>query len=72
VTARSATAATGRLSGPLDLASVDLPIYSCAAFANAIYDLLTRGRPHPWSLFPAAALVAIDVITTSWLAAVGS
>ena len=64
--------ATGRLFGPLDLAWLNLPIYVCAAFANTVYDLVTRGRPHPLSLLPAVVLVTIDVITTSWLAAVGS
>ena len=64
--------ATGRLFGPLDLAWLNLPLYVCAAAANAVYDVITRGRPHALSVFPAAALVAIDVTTTSWLAAVGS
>lgn len=64
--------ATGRLFAPLDLAWFNLPLYVCAAFANAGYDLATRGRPHALSVWPAAALVAIDVTTTWWLAAVGS
>jgi hypothetical protein len=64
--------ATGRLFGPLDLAWLNLPLYACAAFANAVYDVVTRGRPQPLSVLPAAALVAIDVTTTRWLAAVGS
>jgi hypothetical protein len=64
--------ATGRLFGPLDLAWLNLPIYVAAAAANAVYDIVTRGRPHVWSVVPAAALVAIDVTTTWWLAAVGS
>lgn len=64
--------ATGRLFGLLELAWPNLPLYFCAAFANTVYDLATRGRPHAWSLFPAIALVTVDVITTSWLAAVGS
>jgi hypothetical protein len=64
--------ATGRLLGPLDLAWLNLPVYVCAAAANAVYDVIARGRPHPLSVWPAAALVAIDVTTTMWLAAVGS
>ena len=64
--------ATGRLFGPLDLAWLNLPVYVCAAAANAVYDVITCGRPHAISVWPAAALVAIDVTTTWWLAAVGS
>jgi hypothetical protein len=64
--------ATGRLFGPLDLAWLNLPVYFCAAAANAVYDIVTRGRPHVVSVVPAAALVAIDITTTWWLAAVGS
>jgi hypothetical protein len=64
--------ATGRLFGHFELAWLSLPVYACAAFANAVYDVLTRGRPHPLSVLPAVALVAIDVVTTRWLAAVGS
>jgi hypothetical protein len=64
--------ATGRLFGPLDLAWLNLPVYVCAAAANSVYDLFTRGRPHASTLLPALALVAIDLVTTAWLAAVGS
>lgn len=64
--------ATGRLLGPLDLAWLNLPIYVSAAAANAVYDFATRGQPHVLSVVPAAALVAIDITTTWWLAAVGS
>ena len=64
--------ATGRLFAPLDLAWLNLPVYACAAGANAAYDAIVRGRPHALSLLPAMALVAIDVTTTWWLAAVGS
>jgi hypothetical protein len=64
--------ATGRLLGPLDLAWLNLPLYVGAAGANAVYDIVTRGRPHAVSVYPALALVAIDVTTTQWLAAVGS
>jgi hypothetical protein len=64
--------ATGRLFGPHDLAWLNLPVYVCAAAANSVYDVITRGRPHAISLLGGAALVAIDVTTTWWLAAVGS
>ncbi|HUQ51200.1 MAG TPA: hypothetical protein VM692_03195 [Gammaproteobacteria bacterium] len=64
--------ATGRLFGPLELAWLNLPLYVCAAAASSVYDVVTRGRPHALSVFPAAALVAIDVTTTWWLSAVGS
>jgi hypothetical protein len=64
--------ATGRLLGPLDLAWLNLPLYVGAASAPALYDVIRRGRPHLLSLYPAAALVVIDVATTYWLAAVGS
>jgi hypothetical protein len=64
--------ATGRLFGPLGLEWLNLPIYVGAAGANAVYDVMTRGRPHALSIWPAAALVVIDITTTWWLAAVGS
>jgi len=63
---------TGRLFAALDVAWLNLPVFVCAAFANAVYDGITRGRPHPLSLWLAAALVAMDIVTTRWLAAVGS
>jgi hypothetical protein len=64
--------ATGRLFGLLGLAWLSLPVYVGAAGANAVYDVITRGRPHALSVWPAAALVVIDVTTAWWLAAVGS
>lgn len=64
--------AIGRLFGYLDLARFSLLAYASLAFANAVYDTWTRGRPHSVSLRGAASLVAIDVTTTAWLAAVGS
>jgi hypothetical protein len=64
--------ATGRLFGTLDFAWLNLPVYVCAAAANSVYDVIARGRPHALSVFPAMALVAIDVTTTLWLAAVES
>jgi hypothetical protein len=64
--------AMGRLFGYLDLSRLNFAVYASLAFANAIYDVVARGRPHPVSLLGAAALVAIDVATTRWLDAVGS
>jgi hypothetical protein len=64
--------AIGRLFGYLDLSSLSLLTYAALAFANALYDTWTRGRPHAVSLLGAAALVGIDVMTTLWLRAVGS
>lgn len=64
--------AIGRLFGHLDLAQLNLLAYASLAFANAVYDTWARGRPHAVSLLGAAGLVAIDVTTTLWLAAVGS
>ena len=62
----------GRLFAVLDVAWLSLPVVVCAAFANAVYDVMTRGRPHALSLWLAAALVAMDLVTTRWLAVVGS
>lgn len=62
--------AIGRLFGVLDLARFNLLAYASLAFANSLYDVLVRGRPHPISLLGAILLVAIDVLTTWWLAAV--
>jgi uncharacterized membrane protein YozB (DUF420 family) len=63
--------AIGRLFAELDLARFNLLAYAGLAFANSLYDWIVRGRPHAITLVGAAALVAIDVITTRWLAAVG-
>jgi MFS family permease len=62
----------GRLFGRLDIAELDLVAYATLAFANAGYDWLARGRPHAVSLLGATTLVAVDAVTTAWLAAVGS
>ena len=64
--------AIGRLFAALDLAQLNLVAYAAFAFANAVFDWLVYGRPHAVSLAGAAALVAVDVTTTTWLAAVGS
>lgn len=64
--------ALGRLFGRLDLAELNLAAYAGLAFANAIYDFAVYGRPHAVALLGASAVVAIDVVTTAWLAAVGS
>jgi uncharacterized membrane protein YozB (DUF420 family) len=64
--------AIGRLFGQLGLTELNLVAYATLAFANASYDWLAHGRPHAISLLGATALVAVDVATTAWLAAVGS
>jgi hypothetical protein len=64
--------AIGRLFGQLGLAELGLVAYAALAFANAAYDWLAHGRPHAISLLGAAALVAIDAVTTAWLAAAGT
>lgn len=63
--------AIGRLFGELDLVRFNLVAYASLAFANSVYDWLVRGRPQVVALAGAAALVAIDVVTGRWLAAVG-
>jgi hypothetical protein len=64
--------AIGRLFGRLGLTELNLVAYAALAFANAAYDWLAHGRPHAVSLLGAASLVAIDAVTTAWLAEVGS
>ena len=64
--------AIGRLFGRLDLADFNLAAYSSFAFANALYDWLVYRRPHVVSWAGAGALVAVDLTTTTWLAAIGS
>ncbi len=64
--------AIGRLLGRLGLAELGLAAYAALAFANAAYDWLSYGRPHAISLLGAAALVAVDAITTAWLEAAGT
>jgi len=64
--------AIGRLFDQLGLAELNLVAYAALALANAGYDWLAHGRPHAISLLGGAALVAIDAVTTAWLAAVGS
>jgi hypothetical protein len=64
--------AIGRLFGQLGLTELNLAAYAALAFANAAYDWLAHGRPHAISLLGAAALVAIDAVTTAWLAAAGT
>lgn len=64
--------ALGRLFERLDLTELNLLAYGGIAFASAFYDFVVYRRVHAISLYGAAALVAIDVATTTWLAAVGS
>jgi hypothetical protein len=64
--------AIGRWFAELGLAELNFVAYAVLAFACAAFDWLAYGRPHVVSLLGAAALVAIDAVTTMWLAAVGS
>jgi hypothetical protein len=64
--------AIGRLFGELGLTELNFVAYAALAFASPAFDWLAHGRPHAISLLGAAALVAIDAVTTAWLAAVGS
>jgi hypothetical protein len=64
--------AIGRLFGRLDLAEFNLVAYASFAFANTLYDWLTYRRPHVVSWLGGVVLVAVDVTTTAWLAAIGS
>jgi hypothetical protein len=62
----------GRLFGQLGIDGLNLPVYAAFAFAPVAHDLLARRRPELVSVVGAVVLVAIDLVTTSWLAAVGS
>lgn len=62
----------GRLFAQMGIAGLNLPVYASFAFASVVYDLVSRRRPDATAVAAAAALVAIDWVTTSWLAAVGS
>lgn len=62
----------GRLFGQMGVEGLNLPIYACFAFASVAYDLALRRRPDAFVVVAAAALVAIDIVTTSWLRVVGS
>jgi hypothetical protein len=64
--------ALGRLFGELGLTELNFVAYAALVFASPAFDWLAHGRPHAISLLGAAALVAIDAVTTAWLAAVGS
>jgi uncharacterized membrane protein YozB (DUF420 family) len=64
--------AIGRLFGELSLTELNFVAYAALAFASSMFDWLAHGRPHAISLLGAAALVAIDAVTTVWLAAIGS
>jgi hypothetical protein len=63
---------TGRLFAQLGVEWLNIPVYACAASANAVYDLVTTGRAHALSVWPAAALIVIDIAITWWLRAVGA
>jgi hypothetical protein len=64
--------AIGRWLAPLGVPELNLFAYAVLAFANAGFDWLAHGRPHAVSLLGATTLVAVDLATTAWLAAVGS
>ena len=64
--------AIGRLFAELDMAELNVGAYAALAFASSGFDWLARGRPHAISLLGATTLVAVDIATTAWLAAVGS
>jgi len=64
--------AIGRLFGELGFSELNFAAYAALAFASSAFDWLAHGRPHMISLLGGAALVAIDAVTTMWLAAVGS
>jgi hypothetical protein len=62
----------GRLFGQLGIDGLNLSVYAAFAFAPVVYDLAARRRAEWVSVVGAVVLVAIDLVTTSWLAAVGS
>jgi hypothetical protein len=64
--------AIGRLFAELGITELNLGAYAALAFASSAFDWLAHGRPHAISLFGATTLVAVDIATTTWLAAAGS
>ena len=64
--------AIGRLFAELGTTQLNLGAYAALALASSGFDWLAHGRPHAVSLLGAATLVAVDIATTAWLAAVGS
>jgi hypothetical protein len=64
--------AIGRLFAELGLTELNFVAYAALAFSGSAFDWLAHGRPHAISLLGGAALVAVDAVTTMWLAAVGS
>lgn len=62
----------GRLFATLGIDGFNLAVYAFLAFAAPLFDLVTTRRTELVALVGGAALVAIDVVTTSWLIAVGS
>ncbi len=63
---------TGRLLGYLDLSFLNVPVYLCVLFFNALYDVFVYRRVHPVSWIGGLALAAIEISTDAWLAAIGS
>jgi hypothetical protein len=64
--------AIGRWFAELGMADLNLGAYAALAFASPVFDWLAHGRAHAISLLGATTLVAVDIATTAWLAAVGS
>lgn len=62
----------GRLFANVGLDGLNLAVYAAFAFAVPLFDLVSQRRTELAALLGGAALVAIDVVTTLWLAAVGS
>jgi hypothetical protein len=62
----------GRLFAQLGIDGLNLPVYAAFAFASVVYDLAVSRRLEWVGVVGAVVLVAIDLVTTSWLAAVGS
>ncbi|MEO8466090.1 MAG: hypothetical protein ABI640_12170 [Gammaproteobacteria bacterium] len=63
---------TGRLFGHFGLSFLNVPVYLCVLFFNALYDAFVHRRVHPVSWIGGAALAAIEISTDAWLHAVGS
>ena len=62
---------TGRLFGHLGLSFLNVPVYLCVLFFNALYDAAVHRRVHPVSWIGGLALAAIEISTDAWLEALG-
>ena len=63
---------TGRLFGHFGISFLNVPVYLCVLFLNALYDLFVHRRVHPVSWIGGVSLAAIEISTDQWLAAIGS